>query len=124
MADKKISQLTEKLSVELTDFIPIVDNTASPIETKYIKVSTFLISLGLINGEIGSQSVTTSGWSITFGSPLGTDVNGLDYKLLITCVDSALHSESIGYEITARTQNGFTIVPLSDAYVEFHALII
>lgn len=124
MADKKISQLLEKLSVELTDFIPIVDNTASPIETKYVKVSTFLISLGLINGEIGSKSVTTSGWAVTFASPLGTDVNGLDYKLLIICVDSALHSEDIGYELTARTQNGFTIVPLADAYVEFHALII
>ena len=38
MADKKISQVTEKLTIELTDLIPIVDKTASPIETKYIKI--------------------------------------------------------------------------------------
>ena len=124
MADKKISQLTEKLTVELTDFIPIVDMTASPIETKYIKVSTLLISLGLVNGSLGSQTVTTAGWVVTFASALGTDVNGKDYELLITCVDSELHSEAIGYEITARTQNGFTIVPLATAYIEYAALIV
>lgn len=123
MADKKISDLTSKASPELTDYLVIVDNTASPIETKKCTIAQMLLALGLKQGATDNNSVTTAGWSPVFPFTLGTDPNGGDYNLIITCVDQKDATEAIGYEIKSRSDTGFTIIPVKDAWIEYTALL-
>jgi hypothetical protein len=122
--DKKISQLTAKTIIELTDIIPIVDNSVIPAETKHITVANLLLSLRLRQGETNNGNVIAGvGWAVLFSNDLGTDTDGLDYDLIITCVNSRNHSEVIGYEITGRNEKGFIINPISNAFIEYTAIL-
>jgi hypothetical protein len=124
MADKKISALTAKTILELTDLIPIVDISAIPIETKYITVANMLVSCRIVQGEIDNNNVLASvGWSVSFSSPIGTDVTGKDYELIITCFDSPNSTTIVGYTITNRTQLGFNIMPEMDAFIGYTAVL-
>ena len=125
MSDSKISALTTKTNIELTDYLVLVDNTASPIETKKTTVANFLLSLRLRQGESGSDTVSAeSTKSFLFSADIGTATDGSDYDLIITCVDALNATEIIGYEITNRTEAGFDITPISDAIITFTALLI
>ena len=124
MADKKISVLNSKVNIELTDLVCIVDKTAIPIETKYVTVANFLVSLRIRRGETDSDSVASGVTkAFVFSSAIGTDITGADYDLIITCVDALNITEIIGFEISNRTQLGFEISPIADALITFTAIL-
>jgi hypothetical protein len=125
MADKKISALTTKVTSELTDYICIVDNTAAPIETKKQTIAQFLVSHRIKQGESGSDTVAAGVIkAFIFTAAIGTAVDGSDYNLIINCTDGLNSTTIVCYEISNRTQNGFNITPVADAYIEFTAILI
>ncbi len=124
MADAKITALTAKTTIELTDLIPLVDMTGIPT-TKKMTVANFLVSLRIRQGETDSDTVLAGiTKAFVFSAALGTAVDGSDYDLPLTCVDALNATEEIGYVITNRTQNGFEITPVADAYISFTAILI
>jgi hypothetical protein len=123
MADSKISALTSKATPELGDYLCIVDNTGTP-ETKKCTVAQFLVAMRLRAGEFNNNNVTAGvPWAVVFSAALGSAVDGSDYTLVITCVDALNPTETIGYVITNRTQNGFEIDPVKDAFIEYTAIL-
>lgn len=124
MADLKISALTAKTTVALADLIPIVDSETSPLTNKKVTLANLLVSLGIRQGETGSQVVTTAGYAVVFANTLFTDVNGKDYELVINCFTDENHTEKVGYNLANRTNLGFEIFPLATAYVEWTAILI
>jgi len=123
MADSKITALTAKTTLELTDLIPIVDMTGTPT-TKKITVANMLISLGLRRGyNVNNTADNVTGWAVVFPSALGSAVDGSDYTLVISCWDALNPTETIAYTITSRTQNGFNILPIANAYIEVNAIL-
>ena len=55
MSDLRISQLTQKTTLNDTDLIPIVDSTSNPIATKSITLANAKITLAGIPGPAGTQ---------------------------------------------------------------------
>ena len=124
MPDSPIYLLPLKTSVELTDYLVIDDMSATPVVTKKIMVASFLVSLGLLQGFSDSAFVSAGiTKTFTFTQSLGTAIDGSDYDLPINCMDALNVTEIIGYTITNRTQNGFQITPVSDAYISFTAIL-
>jgi len=121
--DSKISALTTKYPVALTDYMVIVDNTSTPPETKKCTVAQFLVSMNIKTGYNGSSAVAVN-WAVVFPSALGADTDGKDYDLIISCTDSHESTEQLGYAITNRTENGFTITPVAAAWIEYTAISI
>jgi len=124
MADKKISELSAKTTVVLADLIPIVDSETNPLTNKKVTLANLLVSLGIRQGETGSQTVTTAGYAVVFAKTLFADVNGKDYELVINCFTDENHTEQVGYILDNRSNLGFEIFPLATAYVEWTAILI
>lgn len=123
MADKKITALNAKTAIELTDLIPIVDMTGTPT-TKKVTVANFLVSLNIRTGyNASSLADNITGWVVVFPSAIGTAVDGSDYTLVISCWDALNPTETIGYVVTSRTQNGLSIMPVSNAFIEITAIL-
>ena len=70
MADKKITQLTEKTSIVLADEIPIVDSEAVPVETKRVSFET------LISGTFEELTISAGGEITITGTRHTVDTNG------------------------------------------------
>lgn len=120
----KITQLTEKTAIALTDLMIIADMSESTPSTKKCTVAHFLVSLRIRVGENDSDNVAaTTPWAVVFTSPIGSAVNGSDYDLIISSTDALESTELVGYVISARTQNGFTISVVDDAWVEYTAIL-
>jgi hypothetical protein len=117
--NKRIDQLTEQTTAALTDLIYIGSPTGAA-EAKKITVANFLIGLNLKVGETDIANVTTAGQTFVFTRAYGTSAN--DYHLVITC-RSARGDDEIGYEITAQDENGFTIVPVENARIQWTVIL-
>ena|ERR1035437_108161 len=124
MADKRVSELTAKTVIELTDELIINDNSAVPIETKKCTVAAFLVSLGIRTGQTFNVQLTTDApHAFVFDNAMGSNVEGIDYDLIVKCTDQPNSTEDIGFEITHRTQTGFTITPISAAWCEWTVIM-
>ena len=124
MADLKISALAAKTTVALSDLIPIVDSETNPMTNKKVTLANLLVSLGIRQGETGSQTVTTAGYAVVFANTLFTDVSGKDYDLIINCFTDETQTEKVGYRLANRTTLGFEIFPIATAYVVWTAILI
>lgn len=80
MADKKISELTEKTTIALDDLLALVDSEATPVETKKVTLRTIFNSTVNKNGITnGSFRVAQRGTSFTAAT---TPANNDDTFLL------------------------------------------
>jgi len=67
----------------------------------------------------GIINASTGGYDVSFDTSIGTNINGLGYTLTINCYDS---NGVVGYNVSNRSQNGFTITPDVDASIEYCAI--
>jgi len=125
MADKQDTILTSATPA-LADIITFVDSSEpAGTENRKCTIAELLVALRLKQGESDSAIVLASVTkAFIFSAALGTAVDGSDYDLIITCVDALNMTETIGYAVTNRTQLGFEITPIADAYVTFTAILI
>ena len=125
MADKKDTQLTSATPA-LADIITFVDSS-EPVGTENRKctIAELLIALRLKQGESNSAVVSAGVLkAFIFSAAIGTAVDGSDYDLIINCVDKLNETELIGRVITNRTELGFEITPVADAYISFTAILL
>ena len=124
MADKKYTQLTAA-TPDLADTIIFVDaSEPAGTENRKCTLAALLVALRVRVGETDADTVLEGVLkAFVFSAALGTAVDGSDYDLIITCVDALNLTTVIGCTVTNRTQLGFEITPIADAYIFYTAIL-
>ena len=113
MANQRISELTEKTTIDPGDFIPIVNNEASPIETQYVTYETLS---GIKTTTTTSSTtptptgdarrneliVTALADNATVGAPTGTANTDGMIRLRITATGA---TRTVGYNAALEAGN-------------------
>ena len=122
--DKKDSELTTTTPA-LDDITTFVDVSApAGTENRKCTYAALFVALRVRLGETDSATVLELVLkAFVFSAALGTAVDGSDYDLIITCVDALNMTTVIAYSVTSRTENGFSITPIADAYITYTAIL-
>jgi hypothetical protein len=112
MNDLKISQLNAAGYALLSDYVPMIRFTGGVWLNYRVTIAFILVSQNLLQGESGQVSAN--------GATVITFLNSwANYDLIITCSKDLTCDNMIGYDITNRTANGFTITPIESAVVQW-----
>lgn len=126
MSDKKITELTELLTLGDNDVLVVVDATTNPSVPVTKKIKTSTLRSQLLKSVIYADTKTLVAnveTNFTFSNDIGTAVDGSDYILLINNHVVLTGEDSVlGFEITERTQSNVKVKSLDNSICELVVL--